>query len=106
MQHSHRTTLRAASARSDSNCERARIFELPRQKKAASLLLRGPRFVRYETRLSSEEIAGANVEFSRHAARKPTIARYRQMPHGRLEFLVRPIVASTTALGYIETAGI
>jgi hypothetical protein len=32
--------------------------------------------------------AGSNVEFSRHAARKPMIARYRRMPRGRLQFLV------------------
>ena len=29
-----------------------------------------------------------NVEFSRHAARKPMVARYRRMPHGRLQFIV------------------
>ena len=53
-----------------------------------SLLPRGPRFVRYETRLSRDELAGPNVEFSRHAARKPILARYRRMPRGRLQFLV------------------
>jgi hypothetical protein len=37
---------------------------------------------------SLEELAGYNVEFSRHAARKPMVARYRRMPHGRLEFIV------------------
>ena len=37
---------------------------------------------------SLEELAGFNVEFSRHAARKLRIARYCQMPHGRLQFLV------------------
>ena len=37
---------------------------------------------------SLEELAGPNVEFSRRAARKPMIARYRQMPHGRLQFVV------------------
>ena len=40
---------------------------------------------------SREELAGANVEFSRRAARKPMIARYRRMPHGRLQFLVRTL---------------
>ena len=55
---------------------------------AVNFLLRGPRFVRYETRLSRDELAGPNVEFSRHAARKPIVARYRRVPHGRLEFLV------------------
>ena len=37
---------------------------------------------------SREEIAGPNAEFSRHAARKPMVARYRRMPHGRLQFIV------------------
>ena len=37
---------------------------------------------------SQEEIAGPNAEFSRHAARKPMVARYRRMPHGRLQFVV------------------
>ena len=37
---------------------------------------------------SLEELAGFNAEFSRHAAQKPMIARYRQMPHGRLQFVV------------------
>ena len=32
---------------------------------------------------SQEEIAGPNDKFSRHAARKPMIARYRRMPRGR-----------------------
>ena len=63
-----------------------------RHQTAANLLPRAPRFVRYETRLLPEEIAGPNVEFSRRAARKPMVARYRQMPHGRLEFDVRPKV--------------
>ena len=59
-----------------------------RHQTAANLLPRAPRFVRYETMFSREEIAGPNVEFSRHAARKPMVARYRQMPHGRLQFIV------------------
>ena len=30
-----------------------------------------------------QELAGSNAKFSRHAARKPMIARYRRMPRGR-----------------------
>ena len=74
------------------NCKGTQTLELPRHQNTARLLLRGPRFVRYETRLLPEELAGPNVEFRRHAARKPMIARYRQMPHGRLQFDVRPKV--------------
>ena len=70
------------------NCERTQTYPLPRHQTAASYLVRAPRFVRYETMFSREEIAGFNVEFSRRAARKPMIARYRQMPHGRLQFVV------------------
>ena len=70
------------------NCERAKTSELPRHQTAANFLLRAPRFVRYETLFSREEIAGANVKFSRRAAWKPMIARYRRMPHGRLQFVV------------------
>ena len=59
-----------------------------RHQTAANLLPRAPRFVRYETMFSREELAGPNDKFSRHAARKPMIARYRRMPHGRLQFIV------------------
>jgi hypothetical protein len=41
-----------------------------------------------EPALNLLKLLTANVEFSRHAARKLRIARYRRMPHGRLEFLV------------------
>ena len=54
----------------------------------ANFLLPNLRNIRYETRLLPEELAGANVKFSRRAARKPMIARYRRMPHGRLQFVV------------------
>ena len=64
------------------------IMGCVRHQTAANLLPRAPRFVRYETMFSREELAGPTVEFSRHAARKPMVARYRRMPHGRLQFIV------------------
>ena len=70
------------------NCERTQTYPLPRHQNTASLLLPAPRLIRYETMFSREEIAGPNAEFSRHAARKPMVARYRRMPHGRLQFIV------------------
>ena len=65
------------------NCERTQTIELPSLQNTASLLLRNLQNTRYETMLSPERLAGYNVEFSRHAARKPMVARYRRVPHGR-----------------------
>ena len=44
-------------------------------------------------------VQASNAEFSRHAARKPMVARYRRMPHGRLQFIVGALLASPNALG-------
>jgi hypothetical protein len=44
-----------------------------------------------------------NVEFSRHAARKLMVARYRRMPHGRLEFIVGTSFAATDLLQLTAT---
>ena len=52
---------------------------------------------------SLEELAGYNVEFSRHAARNPMVARYRQMPHGRLQFIVGTSFAATDVLQLTAT---
>ena len=53
---------------------------------------------------SLEELAGPNVEFSRHAARKPMIARYRRMPHGRLQFVVGTSLPPLTFCNLLKLA--
>ena len=60
------------------------------QAKPASSNDNTPDTTKCQTRLLEDSMMVSNVEFSRHAAPKPMIARYRQMPHGRLEFLVGP----------------
>ena len=89
---------RPISKLSCQNCERSETLGLPSLQNTTSLLLRSLLNTRYETMFLPERLAGYNVEFSRHAARKPMVARYRRMPHGRLECLVGICVASTALL--------
>ena len=48
--------------------------------------------------LTGAEMLGVehNVKFSPHAARKPMMARQRQMPNGRLQFIVGPSLPPLT----------
>ena len=60
----------------------------PCERASSSIGYRGPSWPATQRSMRSLMLAEKvtkwpNVEFSRHAARKPMVARYRRMPHGR-----------------------